>query len=144
MAYSGRFNVLNESKYRGDANKVTYRSQWEYVAMRFLESNKNIAWWNSEESIIQYLSPVDGKMHRYFVDLTFENLNGDRVLVEIKPFNQTQPPKQQRKTQKYLKSVKTYLINQAKWKAAERVCKKRGWKFRIWTENELRALGLKI
>ena len=34
-------------------------------------------------------------------------------------------------------AVKTYLINQAKWKQAESVCSKRGWKFLVLTENEL-------
>lgn len=143
--YKGKYRVLNEEKYKGDKTNVIYRSQWEYQALKFLDKNKNVKWFNSEEVVIPYKSPIDGKMHRYFVDLAFENMNGDVVLIEIKPYGQTQKPKpQKRKTRQYLNKVKTYLINRAKWNAAEYWCKKRGYKFRIWTERELRKFGLTI
>ena len=44
---------------------------------------------------------------------------------------------QKRKTRKYLNEVTTYLVNEAKWKAAHSFCKERKWNFQIITEHEL-------
>jgi hypothetical protein len=35
--------------------------------------------------------------------------------------------------------VKTYAVNEAKWKAAEEYCKDRRMTFKILTENELKV-----
>jgi hypothetical protein len=40
-------------------------------------------------------------------------------------------------TKRYLTEVKTWGVNQAKWKAANEFCKDRGWKFKIVTEDDL-------
>jgi hypothetical protein len=40
-------------------------------------------------------------------------------------------------TQRFLNEANTYLVNQAKWEAAENVCEKKGWKFKILTEKEI-------
>ena len=45
-----------------------------------------------------------------------------------------------RVSRRYLNEVKTYGINEAKWKAARNFCADRGWAFEIYTEHEL---GLK-
>ena len=42
-----------------------------------------------------------------------------------------------KKTKKYITEVVTYGVNQAKWKAAEEFCEKRGWKFKVLTEKDL-------
>ena len=36
--------------------------------MSFLDNNTNVLEWSSEEHIIPYRSPLDGKVHRYFPD----------------------------------------------------------------------------
>ena len=83
-------------------------------------------------------------MHRYFVDLLIEMNNGDIFLVEIKPKNQTKPPKKRRKTKKYINEVLTYVKNQDKWQAANKFAEHKGWKFQIWTEDTLKNLGIKL
>ena len=141
--YKGKYKVINEEKYRGDVNNVIYRSGWEYSVLQFLDKNPRIKSFSSEEIVIPYRSPVDGEIHRYFVDIAFEDTKGRKVLVEIKPYDQTIPPKlQQRKTRLYLKKVQTYMVNKAKWASAKRFCKKKGWVFTIWTERELKKFGL--
>ena len=61
-----------------------------------------------------------------------------REIIEVKPKSQTLPPKEQkRRTQKFLREVATYAVNQAKWKAAEEFCTNRRMKFRILTEDHL-------
>ena len=84
-------------------------------------------------------------MHRYFMDVKVKWKNGKTTLIEIKPEIQTQPPKKQsRKSQKYLKEVMTYAKNISKWEQAEKYCKRRGWDFKIYTENTLKSLGIRL
>jgi hypothetical protein len=59
------------------------------------------------------------------------------MVIEVKPFKQTQKPIQKRRTQKFLQEVATYAINQEKWRAADLFCKEHGWQFKIITEKEL-------
>jgi hypothetical protein len=57
---------------------------------------------------------------------------------EVKPAAQSKPPeKKSRVTKKYLNEVKTWGINQAKWKAAAEFCADRNWKFQVITEQHL-------
>lgn len=140
--YKGYYKPKNPSKYLGDPTNIVYRSSWERQCMRYFDNNKNIIKWGSEEIVIPYRSPLDNRVHRYFVDFIVKvqtvNGNMETHLVEVKPYKQTQPPQQpKRKTKKYLNEVTTYLVNEAKWKAATEFCKDRRWKFQIITENEL-------
>jgi Holliday junction resolvase-like predicted endonuclease len=65
------------------------------------------------------------------------------VLVEVKPKKETSAPAKQGKTkQRYLTEAMTFVKNQNKWKAAADYAKDRGWDFEIWTEDELKALGI--
>ena len=53
--------------------------------------------------------------------------------------NTKQHKKQQRRTKKYLNEVRTYAVNDAKWKAAREYCKDRQMVFMILTEKELQV-----
>ena len=48
-----------------------------------------------------------------------------------------QNTKKNKPTKKYLREVKTWGTNSAKWNAAEEFCRDRGWQFKIITEREL-------
>lgn len=142
MPYSGKFKPKNYKKYKGDPTKIFYRSLWERRFMVFADNNDAIIEWGSEEFFIPYRSPLDNKVHRYFPDfyIKYVNSKGQTVkeVIEVKPKKQTLPPKKPaRRTKRYLQEVNTYLINQAKFKAAEEFCKDRRYKFRILTEEEL-------
>ena len=81
-------------------------------------------------------------MRRYFPDFYVKKKNKqgglDILVIEIKPHHQTIVPlKESKITRSYVNKVKTYAINESKWKAAEAFCKDRKWKFQILTENEL-------
>ncbi len=144
MSYKGWFTPRNPKKYKGDATNIVYRSSWELRVMKYLDEQPNVVWWASEELPIPYKSPVDQKVHRYFPDFIARIRQVDKeitVVMEVKPFNQTQLPKQKRRTQKFLQEVATYAINQEKWRAADLFCKEHGWKFMLITEKEL-GLGL--
>lgn len=114
--------------------------------MRYCDENPNILAWASEELSIPYLSPVDKKMHRYFPDflVNYRNKNGktETRLIEIKPKNQTTPPKKKttkrgKPTKSFLREASRYAVNDAKWKAAGEFCADRKWVFSILTEDEL-------
>lgn len=140
MSYKGYFKPKNVSKYRGDPTNIIYRSRWELKFLNYLDMNPEIVQYASEEFFIPYLSPIDGKYHRYFPDFWFKNKSGENVIVEIKPLKQTQPPDKGNKKQKtYLTEVAQYAINKSKWEAAEKYCSKKNppWKFILITEKEL-------
>jgi hypothetical protein len=141
MAYSGRFLPKNPQKYRGNPGNIIYRSTWECRVMNWLDTNVNILEWGSEELIIPYRSPVDGKMHRYFPDFYVKVKQKDdtiRVMIlEVKPYKQSMPPvRKKRITKQYIQEVTTWAINQSKWKYAVDFCKDRGWQFCVMTSND--------
>ena len=139
MAYKGRFRPQNISKYKGDFRKIIYRSLWELEFMKQCDRKGTILQWSSEEIIIPYKSPIDGKWHRYFPDFWIKTKLGE-TLIEVKPKRQLKPPKppiKNKKTRKYFKEVKQYGINEAKWNAAKEFCENRGWDFKFLTEDHL-------
>ena len=142
MSYSGKFKPKNYKKYKGDPTKIFYRSLLEKRFMVWCDNNDAVLEWGSEEIIIPYRSPVDKKAHRYFPDFYVKYTNKNkqivREIIEVKPYKQLFPPKKpQRQTKRFLTEVNTYLVNQAKFKAAEEYCADRRFKFRILTEKEL-------
>jgi hypothetical protein len=145
MSYSGKYKIKKPEKYAGNPNSVVYRSLWERQAFKWCENNPKVKLWNSEEIVVPYKSTVDKKLHRYFVDLLIQLDNKETYLIEIKPKNQTVPPKKRnRKTKKYINEVVTYAKNQDKWEAATQFAEHKGWKFQVWTEETLKNLGIKI
>lgn len=141
MAYSGRYQVKNIKKYKGDHTQVVYRSMWEKYCFTWCDTNPQVKGWSSEETVIPYYYDVDKRYHRYFVDLKiiFEDKT---LLVEIKPDKETKPPVSNRKTKKYITESLTYVKNMNKWEAANNFCKDRGWEFQVWTENTLYSMGI--
>lgn len=142
MSYKGFFVPKNPNKYKGDPSGIVYRSSWELKFMTYLDVHPDVIQWSSEEFCIPYKSPIDGKIHRYFPDFWIKQQNKhgtiENIVVEIKPYKQTQPPiAQTRKTKRYINEVMTWGINSAKWKAAQSFCEDKRWKFVIFTEKEL-------
>ena len=142
MSYSGKFKPKNYKKYKGNPTKIFYRSLWERRFMVHCDNNDKIIEWGSEELIIPYRSPLDKKVHRYFPDFYIKYLNKEgnvvREIIEVKPKKQLRPPKTpKRQTKRYLQECATFMVNQAKWKAAEEYCSDRKMKFRFLTEDHL-------
>jgi len=102
--------------------------------MDWLDRNDNVMSWASEELTVPYISPVDGRYHRYFPDFLVKMRTSDgklkTLMVEIKPMKQSKPPeKKKRVTKQYINEVTTWGVNRAKWKAAIEYCKDRKWEF---------------
>lgn len=109
--------------------------------MNWCDSSPSVIYYASEEFQIPYVSPADGRIHRYFVDFLIKVKDKEGILktyaVEIKPYSQTQIPKKKKITKRYLVEAMTYAVNQAKWKAAVEFFDKKGIEFKIITEYEL-------
>ena len=142
MSYKGRYNPVNPKKYKGNPQNIIYRSLWERKFMVYCDTNDKVLEWGSEEIIIPYISPWDGKVHRYFPDFYIKvkqsSGNLKKFIIEVKPKKQTRPPKPvERKTKRWIKEVRTFGINEAKWKHASKWCKDNDMEFKILTEEEL-------
>tara|TARA_Y100000004_G_scaffold197162_1_gene270125 strand:+ start:506 stop:949 length:444 start_codon:yes stop_codon:yes gene_type:complete len=142
MAYKGRYIPKNPRKYKGDPHNIIYRSLWERKFMVYCDNNSSIIEWGSEEIIIPYISPWDNRRHRYFPDFYIKARQADgslkKMIIEVKPKVQCSPPKEpKRKTKKYLNEVKTWSINEAKWKYATEWCKNNDMEFVIINEDHL-------
>ena len=107
MSYKGKYKPQNPQKYNGDPTKIIYRSLWERKFMKFCDKKRNILQWGSEEVIVPYQSPIDKRMHRYYVDFIVTILNKNNIketlLIEVKPKRQCKPPeKKSRITRRYI------------------------------------------
>ena len=143
MTYKGRYFPSNPKKYKGNPNQIIYRSLWERKVMVYCDKNDAIIEWGSEEVIVPYLSPMDGKIHRYFPDFYMKVRQADgstkKFIIEVKPKSQCKQPVKnpKRRTTKWFNEVKTFAINQAKWKSAREFCEDKGMEFKIFTEDHI-------
>lgn len=149
-----------------------YRSGWELFFCQYCDRNESIVRWASEPVSIQYYNPVanlekckaegknpqdprNWKLCNYHTDFWIEVLSEDKqsvkkIFIEIKPYAQTQPPKPISETasikehRAYNRQAETYLVNQAKWKAATKQFGERGCQFMVVTERSLQKLGMNL
>ncbi len=143
----GYYRPKNPQKYKGDPTNIIYRSSWEKRCMIYFDQNSNVIQWHSEELFVPYRSPIDGRLHRYFPDFWVKKKD-ESICIEVKPSTQCKPPKVEKRltpkgriSKTYLTEVKNWGINSAKWEAAERYCKQKGWRFVIMTEKDLTPNG---
>lgn len=146
--YQGRFVPANPDKYKGDPNKIIFRSSWELGFARFLDRNINVIEWSSEEIVIPYVKPTDNRVHRYFPDfwVKFKDNSGNikEEVIEVKPRKEwipamtivesnfkIMPPEKSKNPKTRLRNQITMLINARKWEAAIKWCEERGMKFRV-------------
>ena len=136
----GIFRPINKDKFIGEF--AIFRSSYERKFMLWADKNPNVLEWSSERIIIPYKSPLDGKIHRYFIDNYMAIKEGNNIkkyLIEIKPFSQTQKPKpsNRKKQSTVLYENTQWVINQAKWEAAKKFAASRNAEFLLLTEKEL-------
>lgn len=139
--HKSKYTLKDPSKYKGDPTNIIARSSWERRFFVWCDTQSSVVSWSSEEVVIPYVCPTDGKVHRYFVDACIKiidiNKNVKEYLIEIKPYNQTIPPTGKGNRKNLMEQWGTYGKNQAKWRAATDYAKKRGMEFKILTEYEL-------
>jgi len=143
QTFSGRYFPKNLWKYIGDPQKIIYRSGWEKKFCIWCDDNTDVIKWASEPFPIKYLSPLDNKVHEYFVDFYVKIEVGGKekeFIVEVKPKKQTvKPVEPKRKTAEamkgYIQAMNTYIINYKKFAAARQFAAQRGFTFFVATED---------
>lgn len=137
---NGLYEPINKDKYIGDINNIIYRSSWELKLCKFLDANKSVVYWNSENLQIPYLYTVDNKVHKYHVDFVAKMKTSDGSLktyvIEVKPEAETLPPKTRNKKRLIL-DTETFIKNQCKWEAARKYCSENNATFLVLTEYDL-------
>jgi hypothetical protein len=132
----GKFNLKNPDKYVG-TKQPTYRSSWEFAFMKFCDESPSISRWASEAIQIPYRNPLSGKQTIYvpdfFIQYTDKNGKNHVEVIEVKPENQAV----KEKTGRSRANQAHWILNQAKWEAANAWAKQKGIKFRIVTEKDI-------
>ena len=136
----GVYKPSNPEKWVG--GQIIYRSSWELYFNKWADRTDNVLKVASEEFFIPYFYEPDQKWHKYFPDYIMEyvdkNKDIKKVVVEIKPYSETIPPKRGKKREKtFINEVLTYEKNHAKWTAAKKFCEENNMKFIVLTEYEL-------
>ena len=153
---------------------IITRSSWEMSFARWCDDNPAVIEWGSEPCSIQYrnpgavnldacresnvspLDPLNWPVHDYYPDFYVMIRDDDdedgtkvkRILIEIKPYYQTQrpvppPPGAKLQEQKrFNEAVKTYLQNVKKWEAAIKWANEHNMLFEVFTENTLQKMGI--
>lgn len=141
--HQGRYQPVNPTKYIGNPTNIIYRSGWEKMFLQWCDITPAVLSYGSEELVIPYISPIDRRMHRYFVDFFIVVRQSDGTMkkfaIEIKPYAQTRPPRITKKmmTESVRYKLDTYAVNMAKWEAARKFCRMNGMDFVILTERNL-------
>ena len=136
----GTYKPVNSFKFKG-SKYPRYLSSWELKFFKWCDRNPHVVEWSSESVHIPYISPVDGKMHRYLVDNAVHIREGNNIvkyLIEIKPSKQTRPPTTHgnKKRSTIVYEHATWGVNQAKWTAAKNWADKNKYIFQIVTEKD--------
>jgi hypothetical protein len=148
----GIFKPLHPDKFIGNLSNAKYRSSWELAMCQYLDNSDFILKWGIEQPIITY-QLLDGSVHRYYPDFVYvicKNNDAneyERVIVEVKPKKELQPPQHPKNEtfkalQNYEYNVKTYQKNLLKWNAALDFAEKNKYKFIILTEETLKQRGI--
>lgn len=137
----GKYNLKNPNKYLINTKFIHYKSSYERACFKYFDENPSIVKWGYETVSVPYV--FEGKNHTYFIDVYAEirTKSGDivRHLIEIKPKKQVLPPKNSKKRNQksFLKELRVYNMNSAKWSYAERYAKNNGMVFKILTEEQI-------
>lgn len=148
----GYYKIKNIKKYVGDHTNIIYRSSWEHRFMVYCDISSHVLEWGSEPISIDYISPLDNKKHKYFIDfymkIKIDDNNIKKYLIEVKPTKQymnkpiLEGKKHPKKIERYKKEMETWIINNAKFSAAIEYAKTVGFEFKIINETHLN--GIKI
>lgn len=103
------------------------------------------------------IDPLNWPIHNYYPDFYVEieaeneetgQKEVKKLLIEIKPKYQTERPypppagAKLRDMKKFNEAVRTFLQNDAKWKAAAAWCTDRNMEFKVFTEVTLQKMGI--
>jgi hypothetical protein len=126
-----------------------YRSSYEYVFCMWCEYNANVVSWSSEPYSIEYYCPVKKKLRSYWIDFISKMIDGQKIIIEVKPEKDLQAVKIFQQTfarlttaeakTSYIQANKIAANNYGKWQAAKKYAKQNGMQFQVVTEKFLKS-----
>lgn len=142
--------LKNPDRYRGNNRIIEFKSSLELSFIHYLDKHPHVHWWNYEEIIIPYKSPIDNRMHKYFPDfcMNYTTVRGNvqSAIVEIKPRYELadRPPLSDKNPMKVNEAiVAEFAVNRAKWAACKTYCDRNNIKMIFMTEKELEPAEIK-
>jgi len=155
----GYYQILNKEKYYPTGKVPIYKSGWELQVFHALDVNPNVLYWGYEPLEIYYFSPRYLKYTVYYPDILchirMDSGVEQKLLLEIKPNKFVVMPKVPTKpkentpqkwdkyrkaTINYNNNLKDYMVNMAKWEAAQQWCLKNNVMWRILSEKNTNTL----
>lgn len=150
----GKYYVKNKAKCLNKSGIIEYKSSYEAKFCHELDvKRKNVVSWSYETLTVTYKSPIDKKLHRYYIDFIFDVRQHDgsiqKFLVEIKPSHEKEEielfeskgitPKKHgnMKAESWLFKQRAFLVNVEKWRSAKRYAEAKGYTFLVVTEKDL-------
>jgi hypothetical protein len=146
----GTFTPRNREKYIG-RYPIKFKSNLELRVCMYIDNNPCITDWKYEPFPIKYISPIDGKEHTYWPDFLVSVVpkigENYKALIEVKPTDlvptQDAIDKMNKRGGQSKKKYQSELMNNmAKFKEGELYCKKRRWKWVVWTERDILSRGM--
>lgn len=123
-------------------HKIWVRSSWELTMMLTLDNHPDVVAWQSEGLNIFYQNPFTGTSKPYVPDFVvqYRDNRSNKIvteMIEVKPKNEM--PGYQPGLRETVSAWKqaAQVVNAAKWQAAMKFCKRRGWQFRLASEDEM-------
>jgi len=154
----GLFRPQHPEKYLGNKLPI-YKSRWEKRVFYAMDINPFIMKWGYECIEIYYHHPIFNNFTIYYPDVFCHVKNDrgkfERLLIEIKPAKMCVLPKEpkypknrtvksleryQRSVKRYQCGCRDYVVNVAKWEAAQKWCLKHGVTWRILNEDNVKGL----
>jgi hypothetical protein len=148
----GYFQIKNKEKYIGNYLNIIFRSSFEKIFFILSDQSPDIIRWNSERIRIQYISPVDNKIHNYYPDVYIEQKqkNGSikKIIIEIKGKSFLEIPKKPKTNdvkshKRFMFKLQKYAIIVAKKRACEIYCQKIGAEYLILTDDYFKKFNLR-
>lgn len=165
----GYYAIRNKEKYIGDPSLVIYRSSWEFSFCKWCDYSPSILRWSSEPFQVDYFdkvskleeckklgldpnNPANWQKKKYNVDFWVEIQKPDETIekwiIEVKPKcklirpTPVKPDAPLKDQKRFNRSAKEYMLNEAKFEAMKIWAERNGSKFYIFTEDQLRKLGI--
>jgi hypothetical protein len=154
------FPLKFPEKYHPSARPPMFKSGWEATVFHAMDVNPFILEWGYEPFPIYYTHPIYMNYTVYYPDI-YCHIQMDsgvqhKMLIEIKPAKYCVMPKkpkdlvvnatsQQRERHKksmirYQNDTKDYMVNMAKWNAAENWCRRNNFIWKILNEDNTNSL----
>ncbi len=137
---AGYFIPYNKLKYASDNKTIIYRSSLELKFCQECDTNPLVIRWISEPDFlnIKYVNPFKKRIATYYPDFYIQIKSKSGIvqaIIELKAHSMINLPKNGDISKMSMFMKRAFIINQAKKKAAEKICMEKNMKYLVITEK---------